>query len=161
VSVYFVTCRKANAVKIGSSLDPWSRLKAIQTGCPLPITLEAVLPGNHEEEFAFHRRFEDDRMQGEWFTITEMIEAIIAANPAPADPPDYDAIARKQRKRIALDPREQSYADAIEQARKARPSSARKMSQWERAELRESRSALNRRIASGDVHFPFRTKELA
>ena len=82
MSVYFATCRAAGAVKIGSSLEPWGRLPEIQLGSPLPITIEAILPGGLEEEFAFHRRFADDRLTGEWFTINEMIELIISANRA-------------------------------------------------------------------------------
>jgi hypothetical protein len=82
MSVYFVTCREANAVKIGSSLEPHARLPEIQWGCPLPLTLEAVRPGgNSEQEFELHRRFADDRIRGEWFRITPMIEAIMAASP--------------------------------------------------------------------------------
>lgn len=87
MSVYFATCRQANAVKIGSSIDPHGRLCEIQLGCPMLVIIEAVMAGNCEDEFAFHRRFEDDRIRGEWFTITPMIEAIIAANPAPAPRP--------------------------------------------------------------------------
>lgn len=94
MSVYFATCREANAVKIGSSLDPHDRLSAIQIGCPLPITIEAILPGGYEEEFTFHRRFEHSRIHGEWFTICEMIEAIIAANPAPPKPEKAPRIAK-------------------------------------------------------------------
>lgn len=82
MSVYFATCREVNAVKIGSSFDPWGRLPEIQTGCPLPITIEAILPGGMEEEFQYHNRFEDAHLRGEWFTITEMIESIIEHNRA-------------------------------------------------------------------------------
>ena len=82
MSVYFATCREANAVKIGSSIEPHQRLVELQAYCPLLLTLEAVLPGGREEEQTFHRRFEDERIRGEWFTITEMMELIIAANPA-------------------------------------------------------------------------------
>lgn len=85
MSVYFVTCREANAVKIGSSGDPRLRLKEIQWGCPLEVTLEAILPGAAEDEHAFHARFADDRIRLEWFSLTPMIEAIIAANPLPAE----------------------------------------------------------------------------
>jgi hypothetical protein len=161
VSVYFVTCRQTGTVKIGSSIDPWSRLKELQTSHPFELTVEAVLPGSQEEEFTFHRRFEDVRLKGEWFTINEMIEAIIAANPAPDNPPDYNDIARKQRKRIALDPREQEYADIIARERLRRPMPTRKMTQWERSELRRHKSKLHRLEAAGDIHFPFRGKGAA
>lgn len=82
MSVYFATIREINAVKIGSSLEPFARLAEIQTHCPLPVVIEAILPGGCEEEFTFHRRFADDHIRGEWFAINEMIEAIIAANRA-------------------------------------------------------------------------------
>jgi hypothetical protein len=89
VSVYFATCREAGAVKIGSSVDPFGRLPEIQIGCPLLITIEAILPGGCEEEFRYHKWFEDVRIRGEWFTITDMIEEIIKANPAPKAPANY------------------------------------------------------------------------
>jgi hypothetical protein len=82
VSVYFITCRTANAVKIGSSGDPHLRVREIQIGCPGKVRLEAILPGSIAEEKALHRRFADHRTQGEWFNITPVIEAMIAANPA-------------------------------------------------------------------------------
>lgn len=87
MSVYFVTCCEANAVKIGSSVQPLARLAEIQWGCPLPLKLEAVLPGGREEEFGLHARFLDDRIRGEWFTITPVIEDIMAANPPRVDKP--------------------------------------------------------------------------
>lgn len=99
MSVYFITCREANAVKIGSSLEPHGRLPEIQHSCPLPLTLEAVLPGGREEELAFHRRFEDDRIRGEWFTITAIIETIIAANPPPPPPAKLDREAQLKQRR--------------------------------------------------------------
>lgn len=86
MSVYFATCREVNAVKIGSSVDPWGRLPEIQLGCPLKLTIEAILPGDAEEEFKYHAWFADDRIRGEWFTLTPMIETIIANNPATPEP---------------------------------------------------------------------------
>lgn len=80
MSVYFVTCREASAVKIGYSVEPAARLPEIQWGCPLPLTLEAVVPGDHQEEARFHRWFEEDRITGEWFRLTEMIELVIKMN---------------------------------------------------------------------------------
>ena len=80
MSVYFVTCREAGAVKIGFSVDPSARLPEIQWGCPLPLTLEAIVPGPIQEEKRFHRWFDDDRIVGEWFRLTEMIELVIKNN---------------------------------------------------------------------------------
>jgi hypothetical protein len=77
VSVYFITCRKAKAVKIGNSVDPHGRLAEIQLGCPLPVVLEAIMPGNASEEFRLHRWFAEERIRGEWFQLTPMIELLI------------------------------------------------------------------------------------
>lgn len=100
MSVYFVTCREANAVKIGFSLDPHGRLPEIQWGCPLPLVLEAVRPGKVEDERTLHMRFVDDRIRGEWFTITPMIEAMIAASPAPPPPDRTKAPGSRERRRM-------------------------------------------------------------
>jgi hypothetical protein len=83
MSVYFVTCREANAVKIGFSVEPRARLPEIQWGCPLALTLEAIMPGDQSEERRLHRWFADDRITGEWFRLTEMIELLIKNNAVP------------------------------------------------------------------------------
>jgi hypothetical protein len=77
MSVYFITCREVDAVKIGYSGDPHGRLPEIQTGCPLPLTLEAMTPGTKEHERQLHQRFADDRLHGEWFRLTDIIEAMM------------------------------------------------------------------------------------
>jgi hypothetical protein len=84
MGVYFVTCREANAVKIGHSGEPRLRVKEIQWGCPLPVVLEAVVPGGYEEEARLHGQFEQDRLTGEWFRLNPVIEQMIADNPPPA-----------------------------------------------------------------------------
>lgn len=83
MSVYFVTCREANAVKIGFSVEPRARLPEIQWGCPLPLTLEAVMPGDHQEERRLHRWFAEERITGEWFQLSEIIELVIKNNAVP------------------------------------------------------------------------------
>lgn len=149
MSVYFVTCREANAVKIGSSLEPRARLSEIQWGCPLELRLEAVLPGGCEQEFAFHERFSEVRLRGEWFSINEMIEAIIAANPpAPIASKEKPQVTREQLHKAA---RKRKFLDEQEAIRM---SGARLNT---RLLTRDQR----KRIASGDITFPFRASEPA
>lgn len=150
MSVYFVTCREANAVKIGSSLEPHARLSEIQWGCPFELRLEAILPGGHEEEFAMHARFEGERIRGEWFRLSEMIEAIIEANPAPSRT-NFDEIP--QVTRAALHKAERQRRALAE--REAIRLSGAKFSP--RLLTREQR----KRVASGDITFPFRGKTYA
>jgi hypothetical protein len=115
VSVYFVTCREANAVKIGFSVEPRARLPEIQWGCPLPLTLEAIMPGDHQEEARLHRWFEEDRITGEWFRLTDMLELVIANNAVPhlaGLKRDLKAL-RKPRKRPWRGMTEQEKYDAL------------------------------------------------
>lgn len=157
MSVYFITCRKTGTVKIGSSLEPHARLKELQTGHPFELKLEAVLPGGTDEEFGFHRRFSDERLKGEWFRVTEMIELIIKNNPAGA-PPDHDKTAREQRARLGH-PAKIKFESAIQEARVT--------GAWPQPKRRPafSTDGLSRdqkkRVASGDIHFPFRGKTYA
>ena len=101
MSVYFATCREANAVKIGSSVDPWGRLPEIQLGCPLPITIEAILPGGVDEEFGYHRWFADYRIRGEWFTLCAPIELLIANNRVDPEPKKKRTIPGLKRQKLA------------------------------------------------------------
>lgn len=64
--VYFL--RAGEFIKIGkSSGHPGSRIAALQTGCPFPITLAAWEFGGLEREAELHRRFAGLRRHGEWF----------------------------------------------------------------------------------------------
>lgn len=147
MSVYFVTCREAKAVKIGSSLEPLARLPEIQWGCPLELKLEAVLPGGFEQERAFHWRFSEHRIRGEWFRIADEIELVIAANPPAVDerPPQ---VTRAQLHKAARRRKFLAEQEAI------RLSGAR-------LDTRRLSRDQRKRIASGDIHFPFRAKEPA
>lgn len=79
MTVYFVTLiDKPDRVKIGCSVDIDKRLTVLanQIG---PLELLAVVEGGDEAERAFHRVFEADWIEGEWFKRTEVLEALIAA----------------------------------------------------------------------------------
>lgn len=67
--VYFI--RAGAFVKIGKESGPviGARLRDLQTGCPWPMHLVAVLPGGLERERELHLRFAHLRVRnnGEWF----------------------------------------------------------------------------------------------
>jgi hypothetical protein len=144
VSVYFITCRETGTVKIGSSLEPEARLKELQTGHPFELKVEAVLPGGCSEEFDFHRRFSEERLKGEWFRLTDMIELIIKNNPPP--PPVRIPTAAEVLARIGPFP-EVKPSKATLAARRS----------WDNS----GGSYLRKREAAGDIHFPFRGKTYA
>lgn len=52
-------------VKIGITINVDVRLAGLQT--PEPVKLYALLEGWAKEEKAFHQRFAEYRLQGEWF----------------------------------------------------------------------------------------------
>lgn len=58
-------------VKIGWTVDARKRLKELQTGCPFPMELRALLPGGVREETALHQRFKAYRIRrgNEWFRL--------------------------------------------------------------------------------------------
>lgn len=128
MSVYFITAREVGRVKIGCAYDPEQRLAKLQTMSPCDLALEAVLHGTYAEEGQIHKLFEEERVRGEWFTITEEIEAVIAANRAPKKLSKKDI----QTLQPVKPPREPV----------------------DRSGLQE----INKRLRSGDIHFPFRTQ---
>lgn len=133
MSVYFITCRQANAVKIGHSIDPHARMQEIQVGCPLPVRLEAEIPGGPCEERALHQRLDGLRLRGEWFQINPLVEALIAN-------PSLEVSVTLPARRV-LSPRE-----TVEDNERI----IRELG-WKEGERR-----LRKRLARGDIHFPFR-----
>lgn len=85
MSVYFITCRETATVKIGCADEPAKRLKAMQTGCPHKLVIEAVFKGSYKREREFHAQFAEHRIRGEWFNLTPEIEATIVKS----DPPEF------------------------------------------------------------------------
>lgn len=152
MSVYFAVCRDARAVKIGSSLDPHERHRELQRCCPLLITIEAMMPGNHEEEFALHRRFEEHRIRGEWFVLTDAIEALITANPALPPPTREERLSVTR----AMSERPTAKMRAKEARLRERQLEARRES-----ERRAGDRYLAKREARGDIIFPWRAEQTA
>lgn len=80
------------AVKIGfSDRDPIQRLRQMQIGCPLELTLLHSMPGTVKLERAIHEALSGHGVRGEWFRIRregevcpvrEFVEALVAGEEA-------------------------------------------------------------------------------
>lgn len=66
-------------VKIGWSTDPDERIYRLQTGIAAHLHIWAEVPGTKADETAYHNRFADAWMGGEWFARTPSLEAEIAS----------------------------------------------------------------------------------
>ena len=73
--IYFITAREIGRVKIGFSDEPRSRFIKMRTDSPVPLALERICDGDLLDEFALHRRFQSDRLSGEWFKLSAAILA--------------------------------------------------------------------------------------
>lgn len=79
-SIYYIACTSTMRLKIGfTNGDPLKRLRALQTGAPAPLTLIAVHPGTIEQERELHKKYEAQRIHGEWFEMCEELFMQIGA----------------------------------------------------------------------------------
>ena len=64
---YFIQAKSGGDIKIGytSKSDPIQRLRGIQTGNPKKLQIVGILRGNREAQL--HAKFDDIRLEGEWF----------------------------------------------------------------------------------------------
>ncbi len=78
--IYFIKDTVSQAIKIGYSKKPKSRIGGLQTGNPHKLILLGTVTGKEIDEVAFHGRFAQHRLEGEWFKgeIIEDVLTIIA-----------------------------------------------------------------------------------
>jgi hypothetical protein len=65
--VYVVRDDVNKRVKIGTALNPLSRLRDLQTGSSVRLRLIAMFPGGRKAEQEFQKIWPDRRLGGEWF----------------------------------------------------------------------------------------------
>lgn len=75
--VYFVGADNG-LVKIGYSVDPISRIAAMQTGSGPALQLIGALPGTYEDERNLQLRFSEYLIRGEWFARRGALAEFIA-----------------------------------------------------------------------------------
>jgi hypothetical protein len=63
--VYFIS--GGGLIKIGRAFNPFSRLKDLQLGSPVKLTLGCAVPGGADLEGTLHQFFAAERQHGEWF----------------------------------------------------------------------------------------------
>jgi len=74
--VYFIAAENG-LVKIGFASNWLDRLGKLCCGSPVPLTPLALIAGGRTEERDYHERFSAWRRHGEWFELTDEMEAEI------------------------------------------------------------------------------------
>lgn len=148
MSVYLITCREIGMVKIGVAFDPFARLKTLQTAFPLDLKVEALIQGSFKLEKELHAQFAVHRVRGEWFRLCPAIESLIDKDNLPQEP---RSVAQKRRlQEMHGEPRPK---DVLRPPHPTlRPVEAPQLPSW------PASRELRRRLASGDIHFPFRSE---
>lgn len=71
MTIYLLRASGTDMYKIGfTEKSPESRVQALQTGCPFPISIEAYSDGTRDDEARLHGHFATQRVAGEWFRMT-------------------------------------------------------------------------------------------
>lgn len=63
--VYFLWA--GEAIKVGFSKDPFSRVASLRTSISDPVRMVFAVPGTLGDEKRLHRRLRSQRLRGEWF----------------------------------------------------------------------------------------------
>ena len=74
--VYFIT-HDDKYVKIGVAKNPAARIKELQTGNPIVLKLWLAFPGGVEEERLLHWWMSGQRVNGEWFLLSDEFKNFI------------------------------------------------------------------------------------
>ncbi len=102
--VYFILNHDYNAVKIGFSDNPKKRFDQLKTGVAGRLELVTAIPGDRDDERAWHKKYEKSHINGEWFRATEkLLKAINTAKKAEAD--KKECLLQESLKQIAVPPK--------------------------------------------------------
>lgn len=76
--IYFVKVN--DKVKIGFSDNLKKRLSALQVSSAYKLEVLLIIDGDYEKESELHQQFREYRNSGEWFDLSDPIEAFIEDN---------------------------------------------------------------------------------
>lgn len=159
MSVYFITARDVDLVKIGYADNPLRRLRELRTSSPIPLALEGAIPGGREKERELHELYAKLRMRGEWFAITSALEEEIAEASLPSKF-TWACVRVWLRKLREADTAEQAMRHPVPPEVAAREETRFREALAASAH-RRSLTPLQRLEADGFIHFPFRQPEPA
>jgi hypothetical protein len=77
--IYFVQAESVGHIKIGwhAGTDAAERVRELQVGSPVKLTLLGTMPGERETEADLHRQFSHAHVHGEWFrAVPELLNFI-------------------------------------------------------------------------------------
>ncbi len=78
--VYFVRGRATQRIKIGVARNPMNRLAGLASGSAETLELVAVIAGaGYPEEAWLHGFFDGQRIKGEWFEASDLLEDLICS----------------------------------------------------------------------------------
>jgi Meiotically up-regulated gene 113 len=85
---YFIlACEGVRRIKIGTSQNPRNRLRDLSVASAVDLECLKVIRGGPATEAAWHQRFAESRVRGEWFRVCgTLMDAIRLADPAPEFP---------------------------------------------------------------------------
>jgi hypothetical protein len=77
-NVYFIATEQPFAIKIGYTAGhPAKRLRALQTGSPVPLHLLGWYPGSQQDERELHQQMAPFHISGEWFRMGDGVNDIL------------------------------------------------------------------------------------
>lgn len=79
--VYAIEC--GGRIKIGFSEKPEARFSKIASDAPFPCVMHGYWPGTVADELDVQTKFNDIRVHGEWFAVTETLLAFISDQVGP------------------------------------------------------------------------------
>jgi hypothetical protein len=88
--VYFIEAGKGGDIKIGVANDVDRRMRSLQSATTKTLRLIVAIPGDQADERGLHRRFNHERLNGEWFKsrgdVRSFVDTLLAM-------PEVDRIA--------------------------------------------------------------------
>ncbi|MFL6210227.1 MAG: GIY-YIG nuclease family protein [Pyrinomonadaceae bacterium] len=86
--IYFVQSGINGPIKIGYAIEPWKRIKQLQTGNHEMLAFLKAIPGDKKRETEIHKLLSPHKKQGEWYHPTNEVLEFIKT----LDEPEYEVI---------------------------------------------------------------------